>query len=116
MEEVCLAVDRCLENRRIRNRLDAFQEAQRRESEDIRIVGQCPEIVQVLSIAQKIAALPADPGGGLVTTLILGETGTGKGVVARLHPPPLPAAGSSIRPGELHRDSREPVRSRVVRP
>lgn len=83
MEEVCLAVDRCLENRRIRNRLDAFQEAQRRESEDIRIIGQCPEILQVLSIAQRIAALPSDPGGGLVTTLILGETGTGKGVVAR---------------------------------
>ncbi|HSW44186.1 MAG TPA: sigma-54 dependent transcriptional regulator [Phycisphaerae bacterium] len=83
MEEVILAIDRCLEHRRIRNRLDAFQEAQRRESGEIRIIGQCPQIKAVLSLAQKIAAVPSDPQGGLVTTLVLGETGTGKEVLTR---------------------------------
>jgi len=83
MEEVCLAVDRCLEHRQIRNRLVAYQEAQRRESDELRIIGECPEMRRVLSIAKKIAAVPGDPGSGLVTTLLLGETGTGKEVVAR---------------------------------
>ena len=83
MEEVTLAVERCLEHRRIRNRLDAFQEAQRRESGEIRIVGECPQMKAVLSLAQKIAAVPSDPHGGLVTTLVLGETGTGKEIITR---------------------------------
>jgi len=83
MEEVTLAVDRCLELRRIRNRLDAFQEAQRRQSGEIRIIGECPQMKAVLSLAQKIAAVPSDPHGGLVTTLVLGETGTGKEIIAR---------------------------------
>jgi len=89
MEELCLAVDRCLENREIRNQLDAYRETQRRGSDELEIVGACPEIRSVLSLADKIASLPhepglpGDPGAGLVTTLLLGETGTGKEVVAR---------------------------------
>jgi transcriptional regulator with GAF, ATPase, and Fis domain len=39
---------------------------------------------QVLALGDKIAAVPDEPGvGGLITTLILGQTGTGKEVVAR---------------------------------
>ncbi len=83
MEEVCLAVDRCLENRRIRNQLDAYQEAQRRESGEIQIIGECQAIKTALSVAQKIATVPHDPAGGLLSTLVLGETGTGKEVIAR---------------------------------
>jgi len=83
MEEVCLAVERCLEHRQIRNRLVAYQDAQRRESDELRIVGECPEMREVLSIAKKIAAVPSDPAGGLVATLLLGGTGTGKEVIAR---------------------------------
>ena len=83
MEELCLAVERCLENREIRNQLDAYRETQRRGSDELQIVGACPEIRNVVSLADKIAALPGDPGTGLVTTLLLGETGTGKEVIAR---------------------------------
>ena len=92
MEEVILAVDRCLENRQVRNRLDAYQQAQQRESGNIRIIGECPEMRRVLSVAEKISAVPADPATGLVTILLCGETGTGKEVLARyihhhgLHP------------------------------
>ena len=83
MEEVCLAVERCLEHRQIRNRLDAYQETQRRESGELQIIGECPQMKSVLSLAKKIAQVPSDPSGGLVTTLVLGETGTGKEVVTR---------------------------------
>ncbi|MCK4659213.1 MAG: sigma-54-dependent Fis family transcriptional regulator [Phycisphaerae bacterium] len=92
MEEVALAVDRCLENRQVRNRLDAYQQAQQRESGNIRIIGQCSAMLHVLSVADKISAVPTDPAGGLVTILLCGETGTGKEVLARyihhhgLHP------------------------------
>lgn len=83
MEEVRLAVDRCLENRRLRDRLDAYAHAQRRISDTVELVGECPAIRQMLALADRIAALPADPASGLVSTLILGETGTGKEVLAR---------------------------------
>jgi len=83
MEEVCLAVDRCLENRQIRNQLDAFRHAQRRVSSTVQFVGRCPQILEVLALTDRIAALPDDPASGLVATLLLGETGTGKEVLAR---------------------------------
>ncbi len=83
MEEVCLAVDRCLENRQIRDRLDAFRDAQRRVSGTIQFVGECPGILEILALADKITTFPDDPASGMVATLILGETGTGKEVLAR---------------------------------
>ena len=83
MEEVCLSVDRCLENRQVRDQLDAFRHAQRRVSDTIEFVGQCPEVLEILSLADKIASFPNDPSSGLVSTLLLGETGTGKEVLAR---------------------------------
>jgi len=83
MEEVCLAVERCLEHRQIRNRLDAYQEAQRRESGEMRIVGESPGMKSVLAMAEKVARVSGGTHGGLVTILMLGETGTGKEVIAR---------------------------------
>ena len=83
MEEVCLAVERCLEHRQIRNRLDAYTEAQRRASDEMQIIANSEGMKGVLTLARKIAEVPADARGGLVTILILGETGTGKEVIAR---------------------------------
>ncbi len=84
MEELCLTVDRCLEHRRIRNQLDAYRHAQRRESDRLELIGRCSQLQQVVALADKIALVPGEPGAGLVTTLITGETGTGKEVIARL--------------------------------
>ncbi|HPD31588.1 MAG TPA: sigma-54 dependent transcriptional regulator [Phycisphaerae bacterium] len=83
MEELCLVVDRCLENRAIRTQLDAYRETEKRRFGEFRIVGECPQMKQVLATAKKIARLPGEPGRGLSTILILGETGTGKELVAR---------------------------------
>jgi len=83
IEEVCLTVERCLEDRRLRNQLDAYQEAQRRQSGDLQLVGECPQIHEVLAMADRIASIENEPGSGLIATLILGATGTGKELVAR---------------------------------
>ena len=84
MEELTIAVQRCLENLQLRNQLDAYRHAQRRQSGQQKLIGECPEMKRVLELADKIASIPAEPGvAGLVTTLILGQTGTGKEVIAR---------------------------------
>ncbi len=83
MEEVGLTVQRCVENRKLRSRLDAFADNQRRAAVDVVFVGEAPRIRSVLETAGRIAALDEAPGGGLLSVLILGETGTGKEVLAR---------------------------------
>ncbi|MFH0980062.1 MAG: sigma-54 dependent transcriptional regulator [Planctomycetota bacterium] len=83
IEEVCLVVDRCLEGRRLRNQLDAYQEAQRRQADDSPLIGECPQIREVVALADRIASIQNEPGTGLVATLLLGATGTGKELVAR---------------------------------
>ena len=83
IEEVCLAVERCLEDRRLRNQLDAYQEAQRRQAGDTPLIAECAPMREVLSLADRIASIESEPGSGLVATLLLGATGTGKELIAR---------------------------------
>ena len=83
IEEVCLTIERCLEHLRIRSRLEAYQEAQRRESGELEIVGQCPRMREVIALAERVASVESEPGVGLTAILLLGETGTGKDLLAR---------------------------------
>lgn len=83
IEEVCLAVDRCLEDRQLRNQLDAYKETQRRQAGDFPLIAECPQMREVISLADRIAGVESEPGMGLVATLLLGATGTGKELIAR---------------------------------
>ncbi|GMU21032.1 MAG: sigma-54-dependent Fis family transcriptional regulator [Phycisphaerae bacterium] len=83
MEEVRLVIERVLEERRIRDRLSAYEEAQRREAGTLHIIADCPNMRAVLALAERIAAVPEETSSGPVVTLVLGETGTGKEVIAR---------------------------------
>ena len=83
MDEVILSVSRCLENHSIRNQLDAYREAQQRDSEGERVIGDCPAMRELLAVSDKIASLPLDAEGSLPTVLLLGDTGTGKEALAR---------------------------------
>jgi DNA-binding NtrC family response regulator len=83
MEELQLVVHRCLEDRDLRNQLDAYRESQRRGAQELQIIGQCERMREVLALADRIGTVPGDPGTGLVTTLLLGQTGTGKEIIAR---------------------------------
>ncbi|MBN2561781.1 MAG: sigma-54-dependent Fis family transcriptional regulator [Phycisphaerae bacterium] len=83
MEEVCLTVGRCLENRELRNQLDAYKQAQQRESSHLNLISECPKMRKVIELADRIAGASGDGDQELLTLLLLGETGTGKEVLAR---------------------------------
>ncbi len=83
MDELVLLVSRCLENHSIRNQLDAYREAQQRASDRESVIGDCAAMRDLLSVADKVAALPMDEEGSLPTVLLLGDTGTGKEALAR---------------------------------
>jgi DNA-binding NtrC family response regulator len=83
MEEVCLTVGRCLENRALRDQLDAYRQAQQRESSHLNIIAECSLMQGVLELANRIAKTSDPADQELPTVLLLGETGTGKEVIAR---------------------------------
>ena len=80
---VAVAVDNCFayeQVKQLRDRLSAenvyLQEEIQREHNFAEIVGNSPPLTKVLSLVETVAPMPS-------TVLILGETGTGKELVAR---------------------------------
>jgi Nif-specific regulatory protein len=66
-----------LRRRRLESRLETFTRLSAQAGEGARLVGRCPAVDEVRKLIAKVAPAPT-------TVLITGETGTGKGVVARL--------------------------------
>ncbi len=83
MEEVALTVGRCLEHGRMRRQLEAYREAQRLDVGGAQLIGACARIRAAIEAAERVATIPADPSAGLTVALMLGETGTGKELLAR---------------------------------
>ena len=92
MDELALLVEKTLRQRRRLKRLGAYQEIERRRIEDEDIVGEHEAWREALSQAERLAGLPVGPpessasaatSAELPSILLLGETGVGKGVVAR---------------------------------
>lgn len=83
MEEVALTVGRCLEHGRMRRQLEAFREAQRLDAGGAQMIGTCAKLRAAIEAAERVATIPADPSAGLTVALMLGETGTGKELLAR---------------------------------
>jgi DNA-binding NtrC family response regulator len=88
LDELALVVERALERRGERARLAAYERAEKAQAMQQRLVGEDPAWLQAVGAARKFAEAHADPHGssaeGLPTALITGETGSGKGVIARL--------------------------------
>ncbi len=53
------------------------------EAERLTMIGDCPEMQEVLKLIERFAQIMPNEGGDLPTILILGETGTGKDLAAR---------------------------------
>jgi len=102
MNELTIQVDRWLEQQRVARRLKLYERIEQSKDPTDEIVGNSPAWIQTLTLARRLATIPISidesgtrPGdsaatGGIGLTgsslpciLLLGETGVGKGVLAR---------------------------------
>ncbi|MEO6022625.1 MAG: sigma-54 dependent transcriptional regulator [Burkholderiales bacterium] len=84
MDELQLAVDQALQTVRLKHKLDYSRERDSRALESAQMLGDSPVIAKVRAQIGRLASLSANAAGPPPTILILGETGTGKDVAARL--------------------------------
>jgi len=78
LEELKLLAERARENSKLRQELSYYRRRAAREVPFAGLIGESPGIRAVLEQARQVAALDETP-----PVLITGETGTGKGLVAR---------------------------------
>ena len=83
LEELKLVIGRALEHARASRELAYYRDRDRRQAACGLLIGDCPEICEVRERIERIAALERPSGGGAPSVLVLGETGVGKGLVAR---------------------------------
>ncbi|MGH7431874.1 MAG: sigma-54-dependent transcriptional regulator [Candidatus Methylomirabilales bacterium] len=83
MEELRLIVDRALEARQLRQRLAYYQRREMEATGGLEIVGRCPAMQETMALVERIARIRPADDGDLPTVLLLGETGTGKDLMAR---------------------------------
>ncbi len=83
LEELKLVVAKALENVQLHRRLSYYQRREAERAKGLRIIGESRRIKAVLALVERIAKIDPRVAGDLPTVLILGETGTGKDLVAR---------------------------------
>lgn len=81
--EVQLVVERALDGAQKQRRLSYYQRQETARAARDRMIGASPAMQQVFNLIDRFTQLGALRGGELPTVLILGETGTGKGLAAR---------------------------------
>lgn len=82
-DELGFVIEKALETHRLRERLAYFQRKEIQQAAHGEIIGASPGITQVIGLIERIAHLEPGSAGELPTVLVLGETGTGKDLVAR---------------------------------
>ncbi len=82
-DELKLTIEKALETRRLRERLSYFQRKEAQQSAQVEILGRSPRMKQIMELIGRIARLEPQTASDLPTVLVLGETGTGKDLVAR---------------------------------
>ncbi len=85
LEELGLLLERLLEERRARTRLRLYQRLESARDAQRELLGESPAWRETVRLAERLAKLPLPKAEGvsLPTVLLLGETGTGKGLLAR---------------------------------
>ena len=83
VKEMCRLVMRLLKSRELAERIDNRPDGALTGAQGSQLIAASPVMKQVITLAEKIARLPTRSGIGLTATLISGETGTGKEVIAR---------------------------------
>lgn len=84
LDELLIHVDKALAQDQLTRQLEYSRKRERHAADGVALLGDGPEIQRVWAQVRHIASLSAPVGVIPPTVLILGETGTGKDVVARL--------------------------------
>jgi len=88
-EELTLGVPKWLEGRRLRQRVRLYERMERSRGDEFEALGTSPAWRAALDLATRLSGVPLPPESDSVAHiplpcfLLLGETGTGKGVLAR---------------------------------
>ncbi len=102
LDELTMIVRRGIEQRRSQRRLRAYERLETRRAEESgeEAVGSSAPWKETLTIAQRLAQMPLPAQGAeLPTILLLGETGAGKGLIARrIHAAAAPAGAEGAEP------------------
>ena len=98
LEELKLLADRARETSQLKQELSYYRSRAAQQVRFGEVIGQSPAIRGVLEQARQIASLEETP-----PVLIMGETGTGKGLVARTIHAASPRSSRAFHRGELHR-------------
>ena len=83
MEELKVVVGRVIENRKVRSRLDLYERIERSSRHEKEMLGQSTAWRKTVELAERLAQLPVKSDSEPTAILLLGETGTGKGMLAR---------------------------------
>ncbi len=100
LEELKLQVQRWLDLRKASRRLRLYERMERARAKEQELLGDSPAWRKTLAMADRLAQLPLEnptdeAGGGLPAILLMGETGVGKGALARyIHGAAEAAAGN----------------------
>ena len=92
LEELKIITERLLKQQRQSRHLRLYQRMRQADHARERPVGASPEWIETLELAERLAKIPvvnraadlgSSSGGAVTTVLITGETGSGKGVLAK---------------------------------
>ena len=78
LSELVLLIQQALETRQLRADADRYREGYRWQFADVTLVGRSPALRRIADLITRVAAK-----GSAVNVLVRGESGTGKGLVAR---------------------------------
>ncbi|MFT4569289.1 MAG: two-component system response regulator AtoC [Hyphomicrobiaceae bacterium] len=82
LDELHVVVERCLERQHLTRELDYYRERDSVSGATVPIIGGSPAMDHLRRTVERVASLEKRDGAG-PTVLLQGETGTGKGLVAR---------------------------------
>ena len=84
LEELYVNVKKVIDKNELTQKLDYSAKREQHATEEVQFLGECKQINSIREQVEKIASLSQSQSSVSPTVLILGETGTGKDVVARL--------------------------------